>query len=72
MKDPIVKPILILELHMTNESVSNNCRSEGFGIQRSKDYLSRVLAESTKVFAQSLGVFTKSSYLLAKLVKKSI
>ncbi len=31
MEDPIVNTILIVELHMTNESMSNNYKNEGFG-----------------------------------------
>jgi hypothetical protein len=50
---------------MINKSMSNNGKSEGFGMQRSKDDLLRVSIESTKVFAQSLGIFAQSSNLLA-------
>jgi hypothetical protein len=50
---------------MINKSMSNNCRSEGFGMQRYEDDLLRVLAESIKVFTQSSRVSTQSSYLLA-------
>jgi hypothetical protein len=50
IKDPMVNTILVFDLHMTNKSVSNNYRSEGFGIQRSKDDLLGVSAESIKVF----------------------
>jgi hypothetical protein len=32
MKDLTINIILILELQMTNKSVSNNYRSEGFGM----------------------------------------
>ncbi len=46
MEDPTVNKILIVELHMTNESMNNNYRNEGFGKQRFEDELSRVLAES--------------------------
>jgi hypothetical protein len=31
MEDHVVNTILIVELHMTSESVSNNYRNEGFG-----------------------------------------
>jgi len=31
MEDLALNTILIMELHMTNESVSNFCRNEGFG-----------------------------------------
>jgi len=47
MKDPMVNTILIFDLHITNKSVSNNYKSEGFGIQRSKDDLLRVSIESS-------------------------
>ncbi len=57
---------------MTNKPVNNNNRSEGFGMQKSKDDLSWVLAESIEVFTRSLGTFTQSSNLLAWLVEKSI
>jgi hypothetical protein len=49
---------------MTNKSMRNNYKNEGFGIQRSKDDLLRVLAELAKVFTQSLGVFTQTLDLL--------
>ncbi len=32
MEDPTIKTILIFDLQMTNKSMSNNCRSEGFGM----------------------------------------
>ncbi len=51
MEDLMVNTILIFDLQMTNKSVNNNCRSEGFGMQRSKDDLSKVFTESTEVFA---------------------
>jgi hypothetical protein len=31
MEDPMVNKVLIMELHMINESMSNNYRNEGFG-----------------------------------------
>jgi hypothetical protein len=33
--------------------MNNNWRSEGYGMQKSKDDLSRILAKSTTIFAQS-------------------
>ncbi len=51
MKDPTINIILFLELHMTNKFVSNNYRSEGFGMQRFEDDLLGVLAESIDVLA---------------------
>jgi len=32
MEDPVVNTILIFDLEMINKSVSNNCKSEGFGM----------------------------------------
>ncbi len=46
MKDLVVNTILILELQMINKFISNNCRSEEFGMQRSKDDISRVSIKS--------------------------
>ncbi len=45
--------------------MNNNYKSEGFGMQRFEDDLSRVLVESAKGFAQLSGVFAQS-YLLAQ------
>jgi hypothetical protein len=47
MEDPTVNTILIMELHMTNETVSYTYRNEGFRKQRFEDKLLGVLAEST-------------------------
>ncbi len=57
MKDLTINTILICDLQMINKYVSNACKTERFGIQRSKDDLSKVLIVLTKVFTQSLGVF---------------
>ncbi len=46
--DPTVNIIFIFDLQM-----SNNCRSEGFRMQRSKDDMSSILAKSATIFAQS-------------------
>jgi hypothetical protein len=35
MEDPTINTILIFDLQMTNKSVINNYRSEGFGMHRS-------------------------------------
>ncbi len=51
MEDPMVNTILIFDLQMTDKSMNNNYRSEGLEMQRSKDDLSRVLVELTKIFA---------------------
>ncbi len=58
MEDPTVNTILIFNLQMINKSMNNNCRNEGFGMQRCKDNLSRVL---TKVFAQSSDLLPRSA-----------
>jgi len=52
MKHLAINIILIFDLHMTNKFVSDNYKSEGFGIQRSKDDMSEVSTESAKVFTQ--------------------
>jgi hypothetical protein len=65
MKDLKVNTIFILELQMTNKSLSNNCRSEGSRIQRFEVDLLWVLVELIEVFAQSLDVFAQSLDLLA-------
>jgi hypothetical protein len=52
---------------MTNKSMSNNCKNEGFGMQRSEDNLLRILIESIIIFVQSSGVFTQSSNELTHL-----
>jgi hypothetical protein len=39
--------------------VSNNCRNEGFGIQKFEDDMLGVLAKLVVVFAQSSSVFTQ-------------
>jgi hypothetical protein len=46
--------------------MSNNHKSEGFGMQRFEDDLSGV------IFAQSLGVFAQSLDLLAQSIEKLI
>jgi hypothetical protein len=53
MKDPVIKTIMIFNLQVTNKSMNNNYKSEGFGIQRFEDDLLRVSAESIELFAQS-------------------
>ncbi len=45
VEDPMVNTILIFNLQMINKSVNNNYRSEGFGMQKSKDDLSWVSIE---------------------------
>jgi hypothetical protein len=50
MENPTINSILTFDLQMTNKSMSNNCRSERFGMQRSKDDLSWILAKFAKIF----------------------
>ncbi len=50
----MVNIILIFDLQMTKKSMNNNCKGEGFGMQRSNDDLTQISAESTEVFAQSV------------------
>jgi hypothetical protein len=57
MEDPAVNIVLIVELHMTNESMSNNYRSEGFGKLKSNNEMLGVSIKSTKLFTQSSRVF---------------
>ncbi len=45
IKDPTMNTILIFDLQMNNKSMNSNCRSEGFGIQISKDDMSKTLVE---------------------------
>jgi hypothetical protein len=52
--------ILIFDLQMNNQSMSNNYKIEGFGMKNSKDDMSWVSVESTTLFAQSSGTFTQS------------
>ncbi len=42
MEDLAINIILIFYRHMTNKSMSNNCRSEGFGMQIFEDDMSRI------------------------------
>jgi hypothetical protein len=67
MKDPTVDTILIFNLQMIDKSMSNNYKSEGFGIQRFEDDLLGVSTESTKVLTQSSKVFAHLSNLLIQL-----
>jgi hypothetical protein len=66
MEDLAINIILIFNLQMVNTFVTNNCRSEGFGMQRFENDLSRVLVESIIIFTQSSRVFTQSLYFLAE------
>jgi hypothetical protein len=50
MEDPMINTILIFDLEMINKSMSKNCRSTSFGIQKFENDLSRVLVESAIVF----------------------
>jgi hypothetical protein len=57
VKDLVVNTILIFDMQMSNKSMNNNCRSEGFGMHDFEDDLSWVSFESIVVFAQSLAIF---------------
>jgi hypothetical protein len=72
MEDLVVNIILIFDLQMTNKFVSNNCRSEGFGMQRFEDDLLTVSTESTMIFTQPSRVLAQSLDLLAQLTEKSV
>jgi len=54
----MVNTILIFNLLMSNKSVSNNFRNEGFGIQISISDLLGVLVELATLFTQSIVIFT--------------
>ncbi len=69
IKDLAVNIMLIFYLEVTNKSMSNNCKSEGFGMQRAEDDQLGILAEYLEVFTQSSGVFAQSLYLLVQLTK---
>ncbi len=68
----MVNSILIVQLHTTNESVSSNCKSEGFGKQKSKYELSGASTKLTKVFTQSSGLFAQTLDLVVESTEKSI
>ncbi len=51
--NPTMNIIFIFDLQM-----NNNCKSAEFGMQRSKDDMLGVLAESTTMFVQSSKIFT--------------
>jgi hypothetical protein len=72
MKDPMINIILIFDLQMINKSLSNNYKSEGFGMQRFEDDLSRVSIELTKIFAESSGVSTQTLDLLEHSIEKLV
>jgi hypothetical protein len=50
--NPAVNTLFIFDLYM-----NNNCKSVGFGMHRSKDDMSCVLAKSMVVFVQSSRIF---------------
>ncbi len=72
MKDLVVNIMLIFDLLMIKKSVNDNNNNEGFGMQRFENNLSRVLIESTKVFAQSSRVFIQTSNLLEQPIEKLV
>jgi hypothetical protein len=50
MKDPMANAKLIFDLQMNNKFVNNNYRSERFGMQRSKNNMSRISTKLIEVF----------------------
>jgi hypothetical protein len=50
IKDHEIDIILIFDLEVINKSENNNCRSEGFGMQKAKDDRLRVSAKSLEIF----------------------
>ncbi len=72
MENFVVNIISIFDLQMINKFVSNNYRSEGFGMQRSKDDLLGVSLELVIIYTQTSRVFAQSINLLAQLTNKSI
>ncbi len=70
MEDHAINIILTFDLEMTNKSMSNNCKSEGFGMQRFEDGLSWISTKLATVFTQSSSVFAQSLDLLAQSAKK--
>ncbi len=53
MEDPTINIILIFDLQMTNKFMSNNCKSEGFGMKKFENDMLRVSNESLDLLAQS-------------------
>jgi hypothetical protein len=50
IKDSTMNIVFIFIMHMSNKSTNNNCKNVGFGMQRSKDDMLRILAKSVVVF----------------------
>ncbi len=65
--DLIVNTIFIFNLQM-----NNNYKSVGFGMQRSNDDMSGILATLVAIFIQSSKVFTYSLELWAQLTEKPV
>ncbi len=57
MEDLVVNTIFIFNQQMINKSVSNNYKSEGFGVQKFEDDLSKVSIELAENFTLSSKVF---------------
>jgi hypothetical protein len=55
-----------------NLQINNNCNNAKFVMEGSKDDMSSVLVESTRVFTYSSRIFTQSSELWAQSTKKSV
>ncbi len=57
MEDLVVNTIFIFNQQMINNSVNNNYKSEGFGVQKFEDDLSKVSIELVENFTLSSKVF---------------
>jgi hypothetical protein len=55
-----------------NLQINNNCNNAKFAMQGSKDDMSGVLVESTRIFTYSSRIFTQSSELWAQSTKKLV
>ncbi len=63
MKDPMVNIVLIFDLQMTNKSVSDNYKSEGLLMQRSKFFFQGYQLNQQKYLPSHLGYSHKSNLL---------
>jgi hypothetical protein len=72
MKDPTINTMLIFYLHMINKYMNDNCRNEGFGMQRFETNMSTILVELVEGFAQSFEVFTQTLDLLEQSTYKLV
>jgi hypothetical protein len=54
--DPTMNIVFIFDFQK-----SNNCKSVGFGMQKSTNDMLGILTKSGTIFVRSLGIFTQSS-----------